>query len=133
MSAHIEITYINNDPAGKDTKCKLNDEWVCIKNVGDSSVDLSSWILTDWRPEQKHIHKYTLPTYINFYSTWTLSPDELLFIMTGSGTDKYFEKTDKYSAQFHLYQNRSQFIWNNTGDTACLYDTSGNLVSTLTV
>lgn len=133
MSAIIKITYIKNDPEGKDTKFKLNDEWVKIENVGDTPINLANWILTDWREDQQHFHRYTIPTYVNGYMPWKLDPKEILFIMTGSGTDKFLEKTNDYPAQFHLYQNSSQFIWNNTGDTACLFDTSNTLISTLTV
>ena len=133
MSAIIKITSIKNDPAGKDTQSKLNDEWVRIENIGDQPENLSNWILTDWRPSQQHIHKYTIPMVLSNLNTWTLDPGELLFFMTGTGSNKFYAKTDKYPAQFHLFQNSSKFIWNNTGDTACLYNSSGNLVSQLTV
>lgn len=133
MSIEIKITSIHNNPDGKDTKEKLNDEYVVLKNTGTESINLVGWKITDWRPNQKHIHVYTFPQYISTYSTWTLDPGEFIFLMTGSGTNVFVEGDSSHPPQFHFYWGKDWFVWNNSGDTACLYDTSDTLISTLTV
>lgn len=132
MSAIVKINYIHNNPDGKDTKQNLNDEWVLLENKGDESINIVGWKLTDWRPNQQHIHVYTFPTRVDGY-TWTLDPGELIFLMTGSGNDTFIAGDSTHLPQFHLYWNKSWYVWNNTGDTACLYDDGGNLVSQLHV
>ncbi|WP_024831637.1 lamin tail domain-containing protein [Ruminiclostridium josui] len=132
MSLEVKITAIHNNPVGKDTKEKLNDEYIVIKNTGDVSVSMDNWQVTDWRPEQKHIHTYTFPPFIDS-STWTLDPGEYIFLMTGKGTNVFIPEKDDKPPQFHFYWNKDWFVWNNTGDTACLYNSSGNLVHSLNV
>lgn len=132
MSADVKITFINNDPEGKDTQRKLNDEWVKIENKGDTSISLEGWKLTDWRPNQQHIHIFNFPKYID-NSTWQLSPGELIFVMTGSGNNQFIPDTNEYKPQYHLYWNKNWFVWNNTGDTACIYDANNNLINTFSV
>jgi len=133
LSKEIKIINIHNDPAGKDTKEKLNDEYVTIKNTGTESINITGWQLTDWRPNQKHIHVYIFPEYLNENTTWTLDPGELAFIMTGSGADTFVKGSSNNLPQFHFHWNKDWFVWNNTGDTACLYDVNGILLCQLTV
>lgn len=130
----IKIIKINKDPQGTDTKEKLNDEYVVIKNTGDSNVDVSNWKLTDYREDQKHIHVYTFPSSVSNTINLVLKPNELIFVMTGHGTDNYISNPSEGKLpQYHLYWNRDWFVWNNDGDTACLYDSDNNLVSSMKV
>ncbi|WP_102400276.1 lamin tail domain-containing protein [Haloimpatiens massiliensis] len=130
----VKIIKINKDPQGTDTKEKLNDEYVVIKNTGDSNVDVSSWKLTDYREGQKHIHVYTFPSSVSNTTDLVLKPNELIFVMTGHGTDWYnSQPSNNALPQYHLYWNKDWFVWNNDGDTACLYDSDNNLVSSMTV
>jgi hypothetical protein len=133
MSIDIRITHIKNDPTGRDTTKKLNDEYVVVENFGDTKVTMYNWQLTDWRQGQQHIHKYNFKQYLSNGSTWIFVPGEVIFLFTGSGSDIFIPKTDTQSPQYHLYWNKEWFIWNNTGDTACLYNAEGKLVSQLTV
>lgn len=133
MGSNIQITYIKNDPAGKDTTSKLNEEYIVIKNLGDTIVDMNKWLVTDFRPNQQHIHKYTFSNVLSDKSVWTFDPGEVIFLKTGSGLDVFIPKDDSHPPQFHLYWNSGWFIWNNTGDTACLFDPNGVLISQLKV
>lgn len=131
---NIKIINIHNDPNGKDTKEKLNDEYIVIKNNGDSSIDISSWKLTDYRPGQQNIHIYFFPSNTSNTTNLILEPNELVFVMTGTGTNNYISTPSEGKLpQYHLYQNKDWFIWNNDGDTACLYDANGDLVSQKTI
>jgi endonuclease/exonuclease/phosphatase family metal-dependent hydrolase len=86
----------------------LADEWVKIKNTGSSSVSLTGWKIMD----EGDKHTYTFPSF-------TLTAGATVTLHTVSGTNT---ATD-------LYWGKKN-VWNNDGDTARLYDSSGNFVST---
>jgi hypothetical protein len=88
----------------------LKDEWVKISNTGPSPVSLNGWKIED----EGSKHTYTFPSY-------TLDPGATVTIYTEKGTNSATE----------LYWQLDGPIWNNDGDTASLYDSSGKLVSTL--
>lgn len=75
--------------------------------TSEKDEDLSGWKLVD---EKKHT--YSLP------DGFILKAGKTVTVHTGSGTDT---DTD-------LYWGRKWAVWNNDGDTAYLYDASGNLV-----
>jgi len=106
-TASVEITYVHYDAYGNDNY-NLNDEYIVIKNVGDTSVNLESWILKD-----EAGHTFVLPSII-------LDPGETVTIYSGSGVN----------ADNELYWGSSRAIWNNDGNTAFLYDANGNLIDT---
>lgn len=133
MSLDIRITGIHNNPAGKDTPEKLNDEYVIIQNLGTEKVIMKDWQLTDWRNNQQHLHIYTFKEKLSDNKTWSFDPGEYIFLMTGHGLDTFIPANNGKPPQFHLYWNKDWFVWNNTGDTACLYDSTGKLVSQLSV
>jgi endonuclease YncB( thermonuclease family) len=85
----------------------LNDEYVDIKNVSGDSVDVTGWSLED-----------AVGTTYTFPSGFSLADGATVRVHTGSGTDS---STD-------LYWGRGSAVWNNSGDTANLYDGAGNLV-----
>ncbi len=101
----IVISYVNYDAPGNDNK-NPNGEFVVLKNEGNAAVNLKGWYLKD---EQGH--KYVFPDFV-------LHPGDTVKIHSGSGVDT---KTD-------LYWGYGRAIWNNNGDTAYLYDSSGRLV-----
>jgi competence protein ComEC len=88
----------------------LKDEWVKVSNKGSSPVSLTGWKIEDNGSK----HTYTFPSY-------TLDSSSTLTVYTGGGTNSATE----------LYWGSGSPIWNNDGDTAYLYDSSGKLVSTL--
>ncbi len=92
------------------SEINLADEWVKITNSGASSIKLTEWKITD----EGAIHTYIFPSF-------TLSSGATVTLYTGKGTDTTIE----------LYWGSGRPIWNNDGDTAKLYDASGNLIDQL--
>jgi competence protein ComEC len=88
----------------------LKDEWVKISNKESSPVSLSGWKIKDKGSK----HTYTFPSY-------TLDSGATVTVYTEEGTNSNTE----------LYWRLDGPIWNNNGDTAYLYDSSGKLVSSL--
>ena len=87
----------------------LADEWVKITNSGSSPVTMTGWKVTD--DDAKHT--YLFPSFV-------LSSSATVTLYTGKGTDTATE----------LYWG-GKYVWNNDGDTAKLYDASGNLIDSL--
>nr|WP_048171952.1 lamin tail domain-containing protein [Methanosarcina sp. 2.H.A.1B.4] len=88
----------------------LKDEWVKITNRGSSPVSLTGWKIEDDGSK----HAYTFPS-------CTLDSQTTATLYTGEGADTATE----------LYWGSGSPIWNNDGDTAYLFDDSGNLVASL--
>ena len=88
----------------------LKDEWIKVTNKGSSPVSLSGWKIED----EGRKHTYIFPSY-------TLDAGSTVTVYTKMGTNSATE----------LYWGSSSLIWNNDGDTAAIYDNSGQLVSTL--
>jgi hypothetical protein len=85
-----------------------NQEYVKIINSGTAAVNLKGWKIKDSGAK----HTYTFSSYnLKSKSTVTLR----------SGLGKNTAST--------LYWNKNIFIWNNTGDTAYLYNAQGKSVS----
>lgn len=88
----------------------LQDEWVEITNRGSSPVSLKGWKIED----EGSKHTYT-------FSSYTLDSQAAVTLYTAEGEDTATE----------LYWGSGSPVWNNDGDTAYLYDDSGNLVAEL--
>jgi len=88
----------------------LQDEWVEITNKGSSPVSLKGWKIED----EGSKHTYT-------FSSYTLDSQATVILYTGKGMDTATE----------IYWRSGNPIWNNDGDTASLYDSSGKLVAVL--
>ncbi len=102
MATNIQITSMD---------CKSNPEIVVIENTGNSSQDLTGWKVEDDGP------KYTF----DFSGGFSLEPGYSVALISGeSGEDS--NKT--------IYWNK-RTVWNNDGDTASLFDSSGKLVSAM--
>ncbi len=99
LPAEIKIISIN---VGAQNQA---DECVVIENFGDNEQDL-----TNWRLQDQEKHEFVFPEFI-------LSPRGRVTIWSTTGINK---PTD-------LYWGRKDSIWNNTGDTAYLYD-KGNVL-----
>lgn len=83
-----------------------SDEYVEVKNTGQSTLNLEGYYLMGSKGEEK----YTFPAL-------ELAPDETVKVYTNQG-DYSFESEDA--------------VWSNGGETVTLYDTSGNVVDTYT-
>jgi len=99
---------VNFDAAGSDLT-NLNGEFVTIINNGNEAIDLSGWSLKDQA------------THFYYFENIVLEPGESLVIYTGSGSNTATE----------VFWNSDEPIWNNNGDTVFLFDSEGNLVTSL--
>lgn len=86
--------------AATDEYDNLNDEYVVLKNTGNSNINLEGWTLED-----EADHTYTFPNF-------NLDAGSTVTIHTGSGDDT---STD-------LYWGSGTTVWNNAGDTTYLND-----------
>jgi hypothetical protein len=102
----VSITNVLFDPPGDD----LAGEYVLLRNAGQEATALMGWTLRD---EAGAI--YTFPSF-------TLAAGADVRVWVKAGAD------DGAS----LYWGRTQPVWNNTGDTVTLRDTSGVEVSRFT-
>ena len=107
----IQIVKVQYDSPGSDSgsNSSLNAEWVLIRNTGSANRSLTGWTLRD--PAG---HVYRFPTF-------TLKAGASVYVHTGTGA----------ATSAHRYQNRSWYVWNNTGDTAAtLKSAAGNVADT---
>lgn len=104
----VVISAVNFDAPGNDNG-NLNGEWVRLKHQGSGPLGLGGWRLEDEGPN----HVYHFP------AAFSLGPGAEVTIYTGCGTDSEVE----------LYWCKSgSAVWNNSGDTASLFDDTGALV-----
>ncbi len=101
----VKIAYIHYDAPGNDWE-NPNGEYVVIKNYGPNPVNLKGWKLKD-----RAGHTFTFPDI-------TIQPDESVYVYSGKGVN----------SENKLYWGDGA-IWNNDGDTAYLYDSSGKLIN----
>jgi len=99
-SPNIQITSID---------CRGKPEIVVIENIGDSAQDMTGWRIEDDGP------KYTF----DFSGGFSLEPGSSVELISGESGDD----TDKTI----FWNNRT--VWNNDGDTASLFNASGQMVS----
>jgi hypothetical protein len=106
----VKIYKIYYDSPGTDDRSNssLNGEWIQLKNVCATSKSLTGYKIKD----------AVGATYM--FGTASLGAGKLVKVHTGSGTNS---STDKY-------WRSSNYIWNNTSDTAKLYNSSGTLLRT---
>ena len=103
----LRISEVHADAEGDDRE-NLNDEYVVLKNTGDSELDLSGVTVTDEAGKE-----YVFP------DGTTIAAGETITLYTGSGTDS----DDSY------YWDASGPVWNNGGDTVTVRSASGEVVA----
>lgn len=104
--ANLVVDGVHADADGNDHD-NLNDEYIVLKNNGDSSLDIGGWTISDSAD-----HTYTIP------SGFTLDAGETVTIYTGSGSNSDSE----------LYWDSSSAVWNNGGDTITVSTEGGETV-----
>ncbi|BDZ59193.1 lamin tail-like protein [Barrientosiimonas humi] len=104
------------DPAGADlpiSTTKLNAEFIRLTNTTTRSIVMTGYTVRD----NGDAHIYRFP------SGYTIGSKRTVTLHTGTGrntsTDLYWGRT-------------SQYVWNNTGDTARLLSPTGRLVHSCT-
>lgn len=97
------------DPAGNDlpvSNTKLNAEWIQLTNTTTRGINLTGYTVRD--NGDNHVYR--------FPANYVLGAKKTVTIRTGRGTTSatnvYFGKT-------------TQYVWNNTGDTARLVNSRG--------
>lgn len=123
MGRKIVIKAISNSPQGKDASFKVEDEWVCLANEGTTTEDMEHWILLNCKPDNKHYDHYYFPATVDGRRL-EFAPGQLIFVITGHGKDYFIKDPPDSPGQYHLYQQRDDFIWNQPGDRARLYSFS---------
>ncbi|MFW6128108.1 MAG: lamin tail domain-containing protein [Halobacteriota archaeon] len=95
---------IQNDAMNNDVS-NLNDEYIVLKNYGNSSVNLLNWSLRNDKNES-----YALPPI-------SMPPGSTITLRSGSGVN----------AGSDYYLDSSSPIWGNQHDSAYLYNSEGTL------
>ena len=103
----IKIVKIRYNPPGADngSNAHLNQEWVTIRNTGNSARSLTGWKLRDSDGHSTFI-SVNLPAHAT------------LKFHTGSGMDSF---------PHHRYWGMDNYVWNNDGDTATIRKPNGNV------
>ncbi|MEE1650146.1 lamin tail domain-containing protein [Brachybacterium sp. J144] len=109
----LDITTIHYDPKGTDksNNAGYTQEYIQVKNTGKTTLTLTGYVLRDEGPQRFAFPKGT-----------KLAPGKTLTIRSGSGKN----------SSTTLYWSKASYIWNNTGDTARLYNAKGTLVEKCT-
>lgn len=109
----VRITRINFDPPGADspvTNAKLNAEWIRVTNHFHTARKLTGWKIRD---ASGHVYKF---------GTLKLGPGASVRLHTGKGTNTRADR----------YWKRSNYVWNNGGDTAVLKNAGGTVIDRCT-
>jgi micrococcal nuclease len=101
----LEIISVLANPPGMDED-NLNGEYVVIRNLQDESINLNGFSISDAARN----------TYI--FGDVVIEGQSPLRLLTGCGNDQ----------GDYIYWCSNNPIWNNSSDTAFLYDASGRLV-----
>ena len=102
----ITRVYYNSPGSDNFTNSSINGEYVIVRNISTGTQSLSGWRVMD-----ANRHVYTFPT-------TTLASGASIVVRTGLGgnssTTRYWQMTN--------------YVWNNTGDTAHLFTPGGTLM-----
>lgn len=110
----LKITRVQADAPGNDHR-NPNGEHVRICNVSGGPVELQGFSIKDEGP-----HRYVFPA-------GTLNPGYTALLYSGRGRD---ETASRRQLSFHWGAGA---IWNNAGDTASLFEPSGQLIDSFHV
>jgi len=105
----VRLSAIYFDSPGSDggSNGSLNAEWVRIKNATGQRKSLTGWTLRD---TSSHV--------FHFPSGFHLGAGATVKVHTGSGSN----------TATNLYRHSTDYIWNNSGDTAKLKNGGGTVV-----
>ena len=101
----MSVSELHYDAEGNDGD-NLNDEYIIFENLGNTTLDLTGWMVQDTSNNM-----YT-------FSSFNLANESTVMLHTGSGTD----------TSEHLYWDNNNPIWNNGGDVLILRDSEGLFV-----
>jgi hypothetical protein len=106
----LQLGKVNYDPPGKDVAddAQLRAEWLVVKNVTSTTKCLTGWTVRDAAN-----HVYT-------FGSFCLAGYKAVYLHTGKGTN----------TSSNRYWGLGWYVWNNTGDSAYLRNSSGTLMDT---
>lgn len=109
-ASKVQIVKAYYNSPGDDTRSNtsLNAEYVVVKNTDTVKRTLTGWTLRD------------VSGYVYKFPTFALAAGKSVTVHTGKGTN----------SGSHLYWNRTSYVWNNTGDTATLKNSSAVFADT---
>ncbi|MCT9098341.1 lamin tail domain-containing protein [Haloarchaeobius sp. HME9146] len=105
-SVELAVVAIQADAPGNDNE-NPTGEYVTFRNTGDSTVDLSGFVVSDAAN-----HEFVIPEGV------TLAPGAELTVRSGKGTN----------TKSTLYWGSDRAIWNNGGDTITVRTATGLVV-----
>lgn len=126
----LEVVRLKPNPRGKDrshghaTPAQLGAEWVDIKNIGASTINLSAvnlfhlaYPVGGGEPKWELVCK--LPE--------TLAPGKVLRVHSGEHRSlDVLHPEDRQGADYATFTGRDAYVWNNSkADTALLWNTTG--------
>ncbi|MFI8776874.1 lamin tail domain-containing protein [Brachybacterium paraconglomeratum] len=105
----LDIVKVHYDPPGRDysKNSEYVKEYIQVKNTGKTTLTLTGYVIRDNGPQ-----KYTFPR------GFKIAPGKTVTIRSGTGKN----------TSTTLYWGKASYIWNNTGDTARLYNSKGALL-----
>jgi len=109
---------VENQPPVFLSDLDVSAEYVKITNTGNDRIIMTGWKISNQQGKSFTFIDYPLPGG-SFY-TYTLLPRSTVTIHSG---------VEGNPSSFHLYWPEK--MWNDSGDTACLYNPEGVLVSTI--
>lgn len=100
----LDIVKVHFNPAGGDRPGGYSREYIQLRNTGTKTLNLSGYVIRDSGPQS-----------FRFPSGFKLAKGKTVTIRSGKGR----------STATTLYWGKKSYIWNNTGDIARLYSSSG--------
>ena len=127
----LQVLRLKPNPLGKDRhrtgsidRSQLAAEWVDIKNVGSTGVDLAGvglYHLAFSPAKPNGEWALVLGTL-----TGVLPPNTILCVHAGAGNDtSVIRMEDRNGADYHVFLGHDQYVWTNKeGDTAGIWDSA---------
>ncbi|PSK99696.1 lamin tail-like protein [Murinocardiopsis flavida] len=115
----LQLRRIQYDSPGTDTRSNtsLNKEYVTVKNISKSTVNLKNHVLHD-----RASSKGKKWTYAYTFGSISLKAGASVKVRTGKGRNTSATR----------YWQRGSYVWNNTGDTATLRNSRGTKLDSCT-
>tara|TARA_R110002072_G_scaffold161403_1_gene312932 strand:- start:39479 stop:39970 length:492 start_codon:yes stop_codon:yes gene_type:complete len=123
----IQTSQLKPNPAGKDrtksgaSESQLASEWVDIKNIGRSGVDLSGVSLFHKAFKRDGSAEWELVVRLS----GVLGAGQVLRVHSGKGPFSVVRAEDRTGNDYYMFTGESRYMWNNDyGDCSLLWQPS---------
>ncbi len=123
----IQTSQLKPNPAGKDrtktgiSETQLAAEWVDIKNIGRSSVNLTGVSLFHKAFKQDGSFEWDLVIRLS----GEIGAGQVLRVHSGKGPFSVVRAEDKVGSDYYMFTGQSRYMWNNDyGDASLLWQPS---------